>query len=152
MDFESLILQLDMPQAFKEHDAEHLSALVDLTELDLGINGCGPSVDASILYLLAVEVKHLRVLGINHTATCNENYGCISTSVFHAINGLTDLQKLRVEDLEHDVAAWGLELLTAFVRLPELEGLIKQGMKQYRSSGTALASNAHDIFVILPST
>lgn len=106
-----LSLHIDEPHAFNKRDAEHLSRLTTLTALNLCSESSGPYIDATIVCLLAVTLTGLRQLCINGDAP-DDNYRCISVSVFPAIGRLVQLTSLCLEPLEHDVAVRGLQLLT----------------------------------------
>lgn len=128
-ELESLALQVDVPNAFKEQDAEHLSALVNLTDLELCYNNRGPYLDTTIVCLLrlAVTLTGLKVLSINEFDEPHYAYRYIDASILPAIGRLKQPQSLRLEPLDHGVATRGLQLLTSLTRLSEIGGLDAAG-------------------------
>lgn len=124
---ESLHLSTDTRSNFAKQDAEHLSALVKLTELRLSYGGAGPYLDPTDVCLLAVTLTNLRVLVINESDALDAAGGCINVSVLPAIGRLSKLERLHLECLERDVALRGLSLLTGLSSLYELEGFDRAG-------------------------
>lgn len=125
---ESLKLCVGVRKHFAKQNTEQLSALVKLTELSLAYDRAGPYVDPTVVCLLAVTLTNLRVLAINEFDVPDDDTGgCINESVLPAIGRLTQLEALRLEPLEQDVAVRGLGLLTGLSRLTELEGFDQAG-------------------------
>lgn len=146
---ESLALQLEVPSAFQERDVEHLSALVNLTELELCYNCRGPYLDATIVCLLAVTLTRLKVLSINESDEPHFAYKCIDASVLPAIGRLKQLQSLRLEPLHYGVAARGLQLLTDLTRLTELVGFNSAGDEALQAFIDRLAERRQEYNFIL---
>lgn len=111
-----LHLAIGKPDIFAKQDAQHLSALVNLTSLKLCTAGKGPYTDGTTLCLLASHLTKLRQLEVNWLSEPGGHTVCCLPAL-PAIGKLSRLQILRLEVLPRADAERGLQLLTGLTNL-----------------------------------
>lgn len=134
-----LNLAMGDPDSFVQQDAQHLSALVTLTSLDLCFNESGPYLDGAILCLLALMLTRLKHLSINVLGDYKSEVGFIHA--LPVVGRLTTLECLFLHKFNASEAQRGLQYLTGLSRLKQLSGFSMAGDAAWNSFWVAIRNH-----------